>query len=84
VIADPLYGPLGALFDPTSPEAIAAAVRSILDLSPSERAALRRRCRAAASSRWNWETEAVSLVDLYGSFMAEAAVEPARRAEGAA
>ena len=84
VIADPVYGSLGALFDPTSPEAIAAAVRSMLDLSPSERAALRERCRAAASGRWNWETEAVSFIDLYGAFSPAVAVQPMRNAVGAA
>jgi len=84
VIADPVHGPLGTLFDPTDPSAIADAVRSILDLTPSERAALRQRCRAAAANRWNWETEAVSLVDLYGGFEADTAPGAIRSAVGVA
>jgi glycosyltransferase involved in cell wall biosynthesis len=70
VIADPRYGPLGALFDPSSPDDIAASVRSLLDLSPAERRALRRRCRAAAEHHWNWETQSASLVGLYEGFAA--------------
>jgi glycosyltransferase involved in cell wall biosynthesis len=82
VITDPVFGSLGALFDPESPEAIAAAVNSLLELPPSERAALRARCRDAASRRWNWETEAVSLIDLYGTFSVGPAAELVPQAQG--
>jgi glycogen(starch) synthase len=64
VIEDP-DGPLGAVCDPTDPAAIAAAVRSILELDEASRADLRRRCLRAAHERWNWETEGARLLDLY-------------------
>jgi len=56
IIGDP-DGPLGAVCDPADPVAIAAALRSILDLDDAARADLRRRCLRAAHERWNWETE---------------------------
>lgn len=65
VIEDPVHGPLGTVFDPASPADIARAVRQLLDAPPAARAALRRRCRTAASRRWNWETESLALVGLY-------------------
>jgi len=58
-------GPLGILFDPTSPQAIAAAIRAILDLAPGERDALRLRCRQAAQNRWNWEIQSGKFLELY-------------------
>ncbi len=56
----------GATCDPTSPESIAGAIRSILDLPPAERAAMAGRARAAAHGRYNWETEVARLFDEYG------------------
>ena len=53
------------------PASIAAAIRSILDLGPAERAALRARCLRAAHDRWNWETESAKLVALYASLADE-------------
>ncbi len=73
VIADPEFGPLGELFDPARPEAIAAAVRRLLDLPPSERRALRQRCRAAFEARWNWETESRVLTGAYRDLAARTA-----------
>jgi glycosyltransferase involved in cell wall biosynthesis len=67
VVDDPL-GPLGAVCDPTDPDAIAAAIRSILELDPAARDDLRARCRRAAAERWNWETEGARLLELYASF----------------
>ncbi len=64
LLDDPL-GPLGALCDPTDPASIARAIRSILELPPEARAALRARCRQAALERWNWETESAKLVACY-------------------
>jgi glycosyltransferase involved in cell wall biosynthesis len=64
VIDDP-DGPLGAVCDPTDPDAIAGAIRSILELDGAARADLRRRCLKAAHERWNWETESRRLVELY-------------------
>jgi glycosyltransferase involved in cell wall biosynthesis len=63
LLADPA-APLGALTDPDDPAALAASIRSILDLPAAEAAALRARCLAAAHARWNWETESVGLVAL--------------------
>jgi glycosyltransferase involved in cell wall biosynthesis len=64
------WGPLGAVCDPTDPAAIATAIRSILSLDPSAREELRARCRRAARERWNWETEATALLDLYAGLSA--------------
>jgi len=72
IIGDP-DGPLGAVCDPADPVAIAAALRSILDLDDAARADLRRRCLRAAHERWNWETESAKLVSLYASLGAGAA-----------
>jgi glycosyltransferase involved in cell wall biosynthesis len=65
IVCDDPAGSLGAVCDPEQPTAVAAAIRSILDLPPDERTALRDRCLEAARSRWNWETEAGHLVALY-------------------
>jgi glycosyltransferase involved in cell wall biosynthesis len=72
VLADP-DGPLGAVCDPVDPVSIAAAIRSILDLDPGAREALRARCLRAAHERWNWETESARLVALYASLALEVA-----------
>ncbi|HEX7950165.1 MAG TPA: glycosyltransferase [Candidatus Limnocylindrales bacterium] len=73
IVMDDPDGPLGALCDPTDVRSIAAAIRSILDLGPAERANLRARCLRAAHDRWNWETESAKLVALYASLADEAA-----------
>jgi glycosyltransferase involved in cell wall biosynthesis len=65
VIRDDPAGSLGALCDPTDPRAIARAIRSIVELSATERQSLRARCLTAARERWNWERESVALVGLY-------------------
>ena len=64
IVDDPL-GPLGAVCDPTDPATLARAIRSILDLDAESMVGLRRRCSAAAHLRWNWETEAQSLLEGY-------------------
>ena len=56
VLLDP-DGPLGAVCDPTDPDALAEAIRSILDLPPRERAALRARVLRAAHARYTWEPQ---------------------------
>ena len=76
IIGDP-DGPLGAVCAPDDPVAIAAALRSILDLDAAGRADLRRRCLAAAHDRWNWETESSRLVELYASLESDASGSPA-------
>ncbi|MDO8483806.1 MAG: glycosyltransferase [Candidatus Limnocylindrales bacterium] len=73
IVMDDPAGPLGAVCDPTDVKAIAAAIRSILDLGPEEREALRARCLRAAHERWNWETESARLVALYDSLALELA-----------
>jgi glycosyltransferase involved in cell wall biosynthesis len=65
IVAENPEGPLGELFDPTSPASIAAAIRRILGLSPDDYAAMANRARRAAVERWNWETESARLVELY-------------------
>jgi glycosyltransferase involved in cell wall biosynthesis len=57
----------GELCDPTSPAAIALAIRSILARSPAERADLRGRALAAAHDTYNWESQLVVLRALYAS-----------------
>ncbi len=86
IVLDDPDGPLGAVCDPVDPGSIAAAIRSILDLGPDEREALRVRCLRASHERWNWETESARLVELYDSLAAElpagaAATEAAEGAE---
>jgi glycosyltransferase involved in cell wall biosynthesis len=55
----------GVVCEPTSPAAIAAAIRDILSRSPAEREDLRRRALAAAHDRYNWEVQAGALLGLY-------------------
>ena len=65
IVAENPEGPLGELFDPTSPASIAAAIRRILDLPAAEYGAMAERAHRAAVERWNWETESAKLVSLY-------------------
>jgi glycosyltransferase involved in cell wall biosynthesis len=69
VLEDP-DGPLGATCDPSDPASIAIAVRSILERTSQDRAALRARCLRAAHERWNWETEEQVLLALYATLPA--------------
>src|SRR6266545_5416874 len=59
----------GVLCDPTSPAAIAAALRSLLEAPSSEREAARARSLRAAHDRYNWETQVTMLFDLYESLL---------------
>ena len=70
IVLDDPDGPLGAVCDPSDPASVAAGIRSIVDLDPDARDALRRRCLRAAHERWNWETESAKLVALYDSLAA--------------
>ena len=47
---------IGAVADPSDPEDLAAALRSVLDQAPDAYAAMRARALAAAASRYDWET----------------------------
>lgn len=66
IVLDNPEGPLGELFDPTSPASIGAAIRRILELPRADYDAMASRARSAAIERWNWETESAKLVALYG------------------
>jgi glycosyltransferase involved in cell wall biosynthesis len=55
----------GVAVDPTDIGAIAAAIRSIVDAPPDERAAMRRRALAAAHDTYNWESQVQALLDEY-------------------
>jgi glycosyltransferase involved in cell wall biosynthesis len=65
IVLDEELGPLGTVCDPASTADIARAVRAIVELDDEHRDDLRRRCAAAAATRWNWEAEAQHLVDAY-------------------
>lgn len=80
IVLDPELGPLGALCDPADSASIGAAIRSILELGPSEFADLRERCRMAARTRWNWHVESQALLELYADVTAHRPVgrQPAR------
>ena len=56
----------GLLCDPTDPAAIAAAIRAILDATPDERRAYRRRALAAAHETYCWERQVELLFAGYG------------------
>jgi len=56
----------GVLCDPTSPAAIAAAIRSILDAPERERAGYRERAIAAAHGTYSWEAQVEILLAEYG------------------
>ena len=81
ILADP-DAPLGAVTDPDDPAALAAAIRSILELPAEAAADLRARCLAAAHDRWNWETESAGLVALAAE-LETAAASPQPAAAGA-
>jgi len=57
--------PVGELFDPFSPESIAAAIRRILD-TPDAYDDRRREARRLAVETYNWDAEEVRLLALYG------------------
>jgi glycosyltransferase involved in cell wall biosynthesis len=59
----------GEVCDPTDPASIAAALHRVLDVGPEQRAALRGRALHAAHSRYNWETQAAVLLDIYGDLL---------------
>lgn len=72
----------GILVDPISPDAIAAAIREILEAPPDERAALRMRVREAAWDRFNWESQVITLLALYQTLLPDerlAVLTPRRR-----
>lgn len=63
----------GLLVDPTDPEAVADAIRALLD-DPERAAEMGRRGRAAVMDRYRWEPQGERLVELYRRIIA---VDPA-------
>jgi glycosyltransferase involved in cell wall biosynthesis len=61
--------PLGIVVDPDDAAAVAAGLRTLLQMPAAERESLRARCLAAARELWNWETESGRLVALYGELV---------------
>ncbi len=55
----------GIAVDPTNIEAIAAAIRSVIDALAEERDAARARALAAAHEIYNWESQVSGLLDEY-------------------
>jgi glycosyltransferase involved in cell wall biosynthesis len=55
----------GVLCDPTDPLDIARAIRAIVDAPSDEQERLRANALAAAHDRYNWETQAGGLLELY-------------------
>jgi len=79
-IIRPRSGPsLGRLYAHHEARQIAAAIHSILALSPAERSLMRDRCRAAAARRWNWQVESARLRTAYAGLRV-AAPAPLRKA----
>jgi glycosyltransferase involved in cell wall biosynthesis len=56
----------GIPVDPSDIEAIAAAIRQILDADPGGRQGMRAKALAAAHETYNWETQVRALLDEYG------------------
>jgi glycosyltransferase involved in cell wall biosynthesis len=55
----------GELFEPESAADLGRAIRAILEAPPDRRRQLRDNCLRAADERYNWETQAEVLLDLY-------------------
>lgn len=55
----------GVVCDATSPRAIAAAIRAVVDASAAEREAVRQRCLKAAREKYHWEAQERKLLDVY-------------------
>jgi glycosyltransferase involved in cell wall biosynthesis len=56
----------GIPVDPADVDAVAAAIRTIVDAPPEERSAMRARALAAAHDTYNWETQVQALLQEYG------------------
>jgi glycosyltransferase involved in cell wall biosynthesis len=55
----------GIPVDPSDTDAIAAAIRTIVDAPPDQRRQMRARALAAAHDTYNWETQVQALLDEY-------------------
>lgn len=56
----------GVLCDPADPQAVAGAIRTVLDASPAERESRRERTLAAAHGFYSWEAQLEVLLAEYG------------------
>jgi glycosyltransferase involved in cell wall biosynthesis len=63
---------IGVLCDPTSPSAVAEAVREVLAWDAATRATIRQRARAAVRERYSWEAQVTGLLDAYGRITGQA------------
>jgi len=55
----------GIPVDPADVDAVADAIRTIVDAPPDERSAMRARALAAAHDTYNWETQVQALLEEY-------------------
>ena len=55
----------GIPVDPADVDAVAAAIRTIVDAPPEERSAMRARALAAAHDTYNWESQVQALLEEY-------------------
>ena len=71
----------GVVCDPTSPHAIAEAIKEIIEAPAAERAGMRDRALGAAHETYNWETQVETLFGLYRDLLPNGLRErqPARR-----
>ena len=67
---------VGELFDPSSPESIAAAVKAVLD-DRDLYEARRREAQRLSRERFNWSVEERGLIDIYDRLLGPAAERPA-------
>ena len=74
----------GVVCDPTSPHAIAEAIRQIVVAPPDERAAMRDRALRAAHDRYNWDAQIETLFALYQELLPAGTLDPRRPAGRAA
>jgi glycosyltransferase involved in cell wall biosynthesis len=66
----------GALVDPTSPSAIASAIRTLLDEPTEARLARRRRGLDAARTLYHWEAQEARLLELCQALLARGSAGP--------
>jgi glycosyltransferase involved in cell wall biosynthesis len=57
---------LGSVADPADPDALASALRAVLEQPAEEYDAMRARCLAVSRDRYNWETAVVPYLELVG------------------
>ncbi len=69
IVLDDPRGPLGAVCDPSDVGSVAAGLRSLLQMDAEDTATMRANCSAAASDRWNWQSESARLITLYDDLL---------------